>query len=76
MLSLSSAREIAAKSIQRAQKRYQYDKKQVTVEFEIGGWVFVRFPQEQSGCYRKLSHHVRGMVLTELFPLITQTCQW
>jgi len=72
LLSLSSAREIAAKSIWREQKRYksQYDKKQVTVDLEIGDWVFVRFPQEESGRYWKL------LVLTELFPLITQTCQW
>jgi len=58
MLSLSSAREIAAKSIRRAQKRYksQYDKKQVTVDLEIGDWVFVRFPQEESGHYRKPCH--------------------
>lgn len=69
MLSLSSA-------IRRAQKRYksQYDKKQVTVDLEVVDWVFVRFPKRSQDTTE--SCHVRGMVLTELFPLITPTCQW
>ena len=46
VLSLSSARELAVTSIREAQKSYksQYDKKTNTVDFHLGDWVFVRFP--------------------------------
>ena len=48
VLSLSSARELAVASIQEAQKSYksQYDKRTNTVNFRLGDWVFVRFPEE------------------------------
>jgi len=39
----------------------QYDKKQVAVDFEIEDWVFVRYPQEESGRYRKLSCPWHGL---------------
>ena len=57
MLSLSSARELAVTSIREAQKSYksQYDKKTNTVDFRLGDWVFVRFPEEETGKKRKLS---------------------
>ena len=56
MMSLSSARELAAMRIQQAQKSYeaQCDKKAKTVKFRLGDWVFVRFPEE-TGKKRKLS---------------------
>ena len=57
MVSLSSARELAASSIQEAQKSYktQYDKRVRVVDFRLGDWVFVRFPEEETGRNRKLS---------------------
>ena len=57
IVSLSSARELAASSIQEAQKSYktQYDKKVRVVNFRVGDWVFVRFPEEETGRNRKLS---------------------
>ena len=58
MATLSSAREVAAgKNIQRAQKRYKehYDRGTKSPDFSIGEWVFVRFPQDESGQLRKLS---------------------
>ena len=57
MLSLSSARELAVASIQEAQKSYksQYDKRTNTVNFCLGDWVFIRFPEEETGKRRKLS---------------------
>lgn len=57
MLSLSPARELAVASIQEAQRSYksQYDKRANTVDFRLGDWVFVRFPEEETGKKRKLS---------------------
>ena len=57
ILSLSTARELAAASIQEAQKsyKYQYDKRTNLIDFRLGDWVFVRFPEEETGKKRKLS---------------------
>ena len=57
VLSLSSARTLAANSIKKAQRRYkaQYDKKTRPVHHRVGDWVLVRFPHEESGKQRKLS---------------------
>ena len=57
VLSLSSARELAAKSIKTAQHHYkeQYDKKSRPVKLKVGEWVFVRFPQVETGKQHKLS---------------------
>lgn len=62
MLSLSSARELAASNIRAAQRKYkhQYDKKSRPVPFKLGYWVLVRFPQEESGKQRKLSRPWHG----------------
>ena len=62
MLSLSSARETAAKCIRQAQKKYksQHDKKLVIVNYELGDWVFVKFPHEETGRIRKLSRPWHG----------------
>ena len=62
MLSLSSARETAAKCIRQAQKKYksQHDKKLVIVNYELGDWVFVKFPHEETGRNRKQSRPWRG----------------
>jgi len=52
-LSLFSARELAAKTIQKAQKRYkdQHDKYLSPTEYGLGDWVLVRFPHEETGCH-------------------------
>jgi len=57
ILSLSSAGELAAASIQRAQKKYKknYDKKSPSRSYHEGDWVLVRFPQEETGKLQKLS---------------------
>ena len=62
VLSLSSARELAAKSIQRAQKRYkkQFDKRAKPTSFKIGSWVLIRFPHDETGKNRKLSRPWHG----------------
>ena len=62
ILSLSSARELAAKTIQKAQKRYkdQHDKYLSPTEYGLGDWVLVRFPHEETGRQRKLSRPWHG----------------
>ena len=52
---LSSARELAASNLQRAQKRYkqQYDRHTRPADLRAGEWVFVRFPQDESGRFGK-----------------------
>lgn len=46
MHSLSSARDLALKSIEKAQGRYkyQYDKKATEPSYRTGEWVLVKFP--------------------------------
>ena len=62
ILSLSSARELAAKAIQKAQKRYktQYDRKSTKRKYRVGDWVLVKFPHEETGKQRKLSRPWHG----------------
>ena len=62
MLSLSSARQLAASSIQKAQVKYkeQYDRKTKETTFRVGDWILVRFPQDESGRWRKLSRPWHG----------------
>ena len=57
MVTMSSARELAAGNIQRAQRRYkeQYDWGAKSFNLRVGDWVFIRLPQEESGRLRKLS---------------------
>ena len=57
VLSLSSARELAAANIEIAQKAYkhQYDKHAAPTNFKVGDLVLVKFPHEESGRNRKLS---------------------
>ena len=57
ILSLSTAQELAVSSISRAQKHYktQYDRGARVSEYKVGDWVFVRFPEEETGKRRKLS---------------------
>ena len=62
MLSLASARQLAASSIQKAQAKYKelYDRKTKETTFRVGDWILVRFPQDESGRWRKLSRPWHG----------------
>ncbi len=62
VLSLSSARELAAQAIQQAQRKYKalYDRKASERRYRVGDWVLVKFPQEESGKQRKLSRPWHG----------------
>ena len=57
VLSLTSARDLATQSIRKAQNQYksQYDKKSTKRTYQVGDWVLVKFPAEESGKNRKLS---------------------
>jgi len=61
-LSLSSARKLAADSIQRAQQKYRiaYDRKAKERNYRVGDWVLVKFPQEEKGKLKKLSRPWHG----------------
>jgi len=62
ILSLSSARELAAANIREEQKRSKerYDKKSNVTDYRLGDWVLIRFPHEESGKQRKLSKPWHG----------------
>ena len=62
VLSLTSARDLATQSIRKAQNQYksQYDKKSTKRTYQVGDWVLVKFPAEESGKNRKLSQPWHG----------------
>ena len=62
VLSLSSARKLAAAHIRAAQNRYKavYDRWVRGRQHQVGDWVLLRFPQEESGRQRKLSRPWHG----------------
>ncbi len=62
VLSLSSTRELAAKSIKTAQGKYKerYDQKAAFSPLRVWDWVLVRFPQEETGRQRNLSRLWHG----------------
>ena len=62
VLSLSSARQMAADSIRTAQARYKktYDRSSRVANYKLGDWVLVKFPQEETGRMRKLSRPWHG----------------
>ena len=62
MLSLSSARQLAARCLQRAQVRYKkfYDNKIHQTTLRVGDWVLIHFPSDESGRLRKLSRPWHG----------------
>ena len=62
VLSLASARELAAANIEKAQQHYkhQYDRHAIAVNYRVGDLVLVKFPQEESGKNRKLSRPWHG----------------
>uniref|UniRef100_A0A1X7UW15 Integrase catalytic domain-containing protein n=1 Tax=Amphimedon queenslandica TaxID=400682 RepID=A0A1X7UW15_AMPQE len=57
ILSLSSARDLAVRSINTVnnENKKRYDQKVVVKELKVGDWVLVRFAHEESGKQRKLS---------------------
>jgi len=57
VLSLLSARELAASNIKTAQSRYKrhFDKNAVPSKYQVGDFVLIRFPLEETGKQRKLS---------------------
>ena len=59
--SLSSARELAATQIRAAQGQYKrYDQGTKETRLRVGDWVLIRFPAEETGARRKLSHPWHG----------------
>jgi len=62
VLSLATARKLAAENIQKAQQKYkiQYDKKAKIADYHVDDWVMVHFPQDESGALRKLSRPWHG----------------
>ena len=54
-VSISTARQLAANAIQKAQRKYKkyYDE---PAKLKVGQWVLVWFPQDEQGPNRKLSH--------------------
>ena len=76
IMSLSSARELAAKSIQAAQRKYkrQFNKKARPTSFKIGGWVLVLFPHELTGKNRKLSRPWHGPYRVTPLTILTSVC--
>ena len=62
ILSLSSARELAATNVQAVQQRYkqQYHKTACRADYRVGDWVLVLFPAEETGKKRKLSRPWHG----------------
>jgi len=56
MLSLSSTRQLAVESIRKAQKHFKehYDQKARQVDYQVGDWVFIKFPAQETGRNRKL----------------------
>ena len=62
MLTLSTARQSALESINRAQTKYKthYDRKAAPEKYRVGDWVLLRFPSEESGKQRKLSRPWHG----------------
>ena len=62
ILNLSTARELAVKTLQKHQQKSKarYDQKAVNRQYRVGDWVLVKFPREESGKNRKLSRPWHG----------------
>ena len=62
IFTLSSTRETAFESIQKAQQRYKtsYDRNSDNHSYRVGDWVLIRFPSEETGKFRKLSQPWHG----------------
>ena len=77
VLSLSSARALAKKSMTRAQhvQQAEYNKRSRPSKVRIGDWVMIHFPQEETGKQRKLSRPWHGpyRVVSREDPDVTAT---
>ena len=62
ILNLSTARDLAVKTLQKHQQKSKarYDQKAVNRQYRVGDWVLVKFPREESGKNRKLSRPWHG----------------
>ena len=62
MLNLSLARKSALENIRRSQRKYklQYDGKTNPYQYQIGDWILIRFPSDETGKLRKLSRPWHG----------------
>lgn len=62
LLSLSSARRTALEAIRKAQGRYKkiYDRRADSYTYQVGQWVLIRFPSDETGRLRKLSRPWHG----------------
>ena len=62
MHTLSSARQTALQNIREAQGRYktQYDRRTDSYQYQVGDWVLIHSPSEESGCLHKLSRLCHG----------------
>lgn len=62
MLTLSSARQLAAEAIQKAQVKYKknYDRNSRARDLRVGDWILIRYPQEETGANQKLSRPWHG----------------
>ena len=64
-LSLSFARDLASKAVQKAQQHYKalYDKKLKPVTYHISDWVMVKFSADKTGRLHKLSRPWHGLAI-------------
>ena len=55
---LASSRQLAEETTRQAQTRYKtnFDRRAHQREYRVGDWVMVKFPQEEQGKLKKLSH--------------------
>ena len=62
VFSLSNSRKCDVESIRGAQQRYKryHDRHATPFKYRVGSWVFIRFPQLESGRQRKLSRPWHG----------------
>ena len=77
ILSLSTARNAAAKRIQKSQKKNKdyYDRRATHTSYRLGDWILIRFPAEETGARRKLSRpwHEPYRVISKNGPDVTAT---
>ena len=77
ILSLFTARNGAAKRIQKSQKKNKdyYDQRATHTSYKLGDWILIRFPAEETGARRKLSRPWHGpyRVISKNGPDVTAT---
>lgn len=77
ILSLSTARNAAAKRIQKSQKKNKdyYDRRATHTSYRLGDWILIRFPAKETGARKKLSRPWHGpyRVISKNGPDVTAT---